>query len=155
MFSREIDTVCEIQACCTILPARGSDHMAFVEMLFLWGEAIEEDPRFRRVVLPSGFSFVTVDACRFEIRDLVGNVRAVITAPQDGRKIPSILPVKRYSLGAETVGVKHRGVVYDRGNAVYRSKPLAAQRDAVATARKWLDDNKPRWDSYISSVNFE
>jgi hypothetical protein len=155
MFSREVAMVPEIQICAGILPARGSNHPAFVEMLFLWGEAIEDDSRFRRVILPSGFTFVTVDACRFEIRDLEGNVRAVITSPQDGLKIPSISPTKRYSVGAETVGVQHRGVAYDRGSAVYRTKPFQAQQDAVTTARKWLDENKPRWDSYVSAVNFE
>lgn len=155
MFSREVSLATELQPGPGVLPVRGSDHPAFVEMLFLWGEAFEEDPRFRRVILPSGFSFVTVDTCRFEIHDLGGCVRAVILAPQDGRKIPSILPAKRYSVGAEMVGGQHRGVAYDRGNAVYRTKLFATQQNAVATARKWLDDNKPRWDSYVSAVNFE
>lgn len=154
MFSREV-VLTEVQLCAGVLPARGSDHQAFVEMLFLWGDVIEDDPRFRCVVLPSGFSFVTVDACRSEIRDLGGNVRAVITAPQDGSKVPSILPVKRYSIGSEMVGGQHRGVALDRGNAVYRTKLFAAQQDAVSTAWKWLDENKPRWDSYVSAVNFE
>jgi len=155
MFSREIIIAPEVQVCAGILPARGSYHQAFVEMLFLWGEVLEEDARFRRVVLPSGFSLVTVDVYRSEVRDLEGNVRAAIATPQDGRKVPSISPVKRYSLGAEMVGVQHRGVAYDRGSAVYRTKPFTAQQDAVSTVKKWLDENKPRWDSYVSAVNFE
>jgi hypothetical protein len=155
MFSREVAMAPEVQLCAGILPARGSDHPAFVEMLFLWGDVLEEDSRFRRVMLPSNFSFVTVDASRYEIRDLDGHVRAVVTAPQDGRKIPSISPAKRYSVGAEMVGVQHRGVAYDRGNAVYRTKLFVTQQDAVSVARKWLDENKPRWDSYVSAVNFE
>ena len=155
MFSREVETAPEVQPSSTVLPARGSEHQAFVEMLFLWGSPLEEDPRFRRVVLPSGFSFVQVDASRAEIRDLDENVRAVVTTSQDGRRTPSIAPAKRYSLGAEMVGVQHRGVAYDRGSAVYRTKTFVNQQDAVAAARKWLDDNKPKWETYTAAVNFE
>jgi hypothetical protein len=105
--------------------------------------------------LPSGFSLIEVDACRFEIVDLDGNVRATILAPQDGARIPSIQPVKRYSVNAEPSGTQYKGVVYDRDGAVYRTKPLKTQQEAASAARKWLDDNKPRWDSYTSAVNFE
>lgn len=154
MFSREVATDCEQHCCSGILPSRGSDHPAFVEMLFLWSEVVESDPRYRNVILPSGFVFVTVDSCRHEIRDEGGHVRAVVKTPQERNHTPSVVPVRRYSLGADIVGQQYRGVAYDRGNAVYRTKPLPSQVVAVAMAKGWLDENKPRWESYISAVNF-
>lgn len=155
MFSRDVPLAPELQPCSTILPERGSDHAAFVEMLFLWGGVIESDPRFRQVILPSGFTFVTVDERRHEIRDGAGNVRATVTTPRERKHVPSIVPVRRYSAGAEAVGKQHRGVAYDHGSVVYRTKLVSDQQVAFAMAKSWLDDSKPRWESYISAVNFD
>jgi hypothetical protein len=156
MFSREVSAVCELRPCQEVLPERGSNHPAFVEMLFLWGQPSERDPRYRHVVLPSGFVVVeTADPCRFEVRDLGGFVRALAFTPSARPRIPTIAPVRRFALSTENIDSKHRGVVLDRGAAVYRTSAFPSPETAVAKAKKWLDENKPRWESYVAAVNFE
>jgi hypothetical protein len=155
MFSREVDTVCELAPSATCLPDRGSDHPAFRQMGFAWGSTMEQDPRYRCVTLPSGFHIVEVDVCRYEIRDHLGNIRAVVMTPLQRPRIPTIAPVKRFSVSVEAVGDKHRGVVLDRGAALYRTPLFSVQKDAVAKAKNWLDEHRPLWESYTSGINFE
>jgi len=155
MFSREVDTVCELAPSRTCLPDRGSDHPAFAEMGFVWGPTMEQDPRYREVALPIGFSLVEIEVCRYELRDQANNIRAVVMTPLHRPRIPTIAPVKRFSVTAEAVGDKHRGVVLDRGDALYRTPLFSVQKDAVAKAKNWLDEHKPLWESYTSGINFE
>lgn len=154
MFSRDIAIV-EILPSSAALPARGSNHPAFVDMLFLWGRTLEEDSRYREVVLPSGFVVVSAGEDRYEVRDMNGFVRAVAMIPADRPRIPAISPVKRFGLGSEQTGQEYKGVVYDWGSAIYRTKLLPTENAAVSEAKEWLDVNKPRWDSYTAAVNFE
>lgn len=156
MFSREVSTACELCPCHEVLPERGSNHPAFVEMLFLWGQTSEQDPRYRHVMLPNGFVVVEVDSCRFEVRDSNGFIRAVAFTPSARPRIPTITPVRRFSLSAEVVdSAKYRGVALDRESPVYRTAAFSTQREAVAAAKRWLDEHKPYWESYTSAVNFE
>lgn len=151
-FSRDTAVTGEAQPCPELLPVRGSNHRAFLEMGFVWGEP-HEDPRFRQVTMPSGFSITWVTGPTGEIYDADGNIRAMILASSEN--VPSIYPVKRFTLNVEEVEASFRGVAFDWGNAVYRTKPIASQSVAAATVRKWLDDYKPGWDSYSSPINFE
>lgn len=149
-FSRDNAVTGEAQASEIMLPARGSKHPAFVAMGFTWGELLE-DSRYRQVTMPAGFSITWVAGPVGEVYDADRNLRAMILA--DG--VPSIYPVKRFTLNVESDGQAFRGIAYDWGNAVYRTKPIPSQSVAVATVRKWLDDYKPGWDSYSSPINFE
>jgi hypothetical protein len=124
-------------------------------MLFLWGAPHESDPRFRTVVLPSGFSLVSTGESRWEVRDLGGYPRAVVTFSQARGAVPSILPIRRFSFSADVVKDRFRGVVSDWDSIVYRTPAQKMQSVALFMAKKWLDDYKPRWNSYISAVNFE
>jgi hypothetical protein len=155
MFSRTIVNSQPVEVSDCLLPARGSEHAAFVEMLFLWGEPHEVDLRFRSVVMPSGFSLKSISEFRLEIRDLAGFPRAVVLTPGDRGAVPSVSPVKRFSLGADPLRAGFRGFVSDWDSIVYRTTVRGTQVDALCLVKKWLDDNKPRWDSYTSAVNFE
>jgi hypothetical protein len=155
MFSRDIALVPPIQVSDSVLPARGSSHPGFVEMLFLWGDLHDDDQRFRRVILPSGFLLVAIDQNRWSIADQNGFTRAEVHVPAGRSAFPHIRPMKRFDVNAESTGEKFRGLVSDWSTVVYRTTALKAQSDALAMAKKWLDDNKPGWDSHISAVNFE
>lgn len=155
MFSRGVAVTPTPSLSRDLLPARGSDHAAFVEMLFLWGSPHGTDDRFRSVVLPSGFSLQAVDESRWHIVDRNGFTRAIATAPKDRGAVPSIQPVKRFTHGADRVSDGYRGFVKDWNSVVYRATISQTQDGALRMAKKWLDANKPRWDSYTSPVNFE
>jgi hypothetical protein len=155
MFSREIPISQPVEVTNGILPVRGSEHTAFVDMLFLWGAPHEEDPGFRSVVLPSGFSLVPAGESRWEVRDMDGFPRAVVLVPGGRGAVPSISPVRRFYMGADHPSAGFRGFVGDWDSIVYRTTVRRTQEDALCLAKKWLDDNKPRWDSYTSAINFE
>jgi hypothetical protein len=155
MFSRLTPGVQQVVVSETTLPTRGSDHPAFTEMLFLWHAQHEMDPKFRSVYLPSGFSLLKIEESRWEIRDRDGFPRAVVHAPNARGSVPSISPLRRFSCNAEPHHDEYRGFVSDWGSIVYRTGSRKTQADALCMAKKWLDDNKPRWDSYTSAVNFE
>ena len=137
-----------------VLPARGSDHQAFVEMLFLWGDRLG-DSRYRSVVLPHGFCLRKKDEERYEIRDLNDFPRAAVLIPTGKNELPSIVPLRRFSLNAVTVNDGFRGTVGDWDSVVYRTPCFKTQKEALCKAKKWLDENQPKWDSYISQINFE
>ena len=155
MFSRAIASIQPVVVSDCLLPARGSEHAAFVEMLFLWGEPYGADPRFRSVLMPSGFSLKQISESRWETKDLDGFSRAVVLTPGGRGAIPSVSPLKRFSLGADPLRAGFRGFVSDWDSIVYRTTVRGTQADALCLAKKWLDDNKPWWDSYTSAVNFE
>jgi hypothetical protein len=137
-----------------VLPSRGSEHQAFVEMLFLWGERLN-DSRYRSVVLPYGFCLRKIHEERHEIRDLNDFTRAVVLLPKGKNELPSIVPVRRFSFNAIAVDEQFRGTVGDWDSIVYRTPRFKTQKEALSTAKKWLDENQPKWDSYISQINFE
>jgi hypothetical protein len=87
--------------------------------------------------------------------DLNGFPRAVVLASGDRGSVPSIAPVKRFHMGADPLRAGFRGFVSDWDSIVYRTTVRGTQEDALCLAKKWLDDNKPRWDSYTSAINFE
>lgn len=151
MFSRETGVIGSAQLSEEMLPTRGSDHPAFVEMGFVWGDH-HEDQRFRHVTMPTGFRLWTIQGG--EIHDGNGNLRAKVVMSEQRSVVPSIYPVKRFSIDVETA-VGFVGVVRDWGDPVYRTRSIGSQSVAVATARKWLDEHKSGWDSYSSPVNFE
>lgn len=155
MFSREVATVPPVTVCATLLPSRGSEHPAFVDMLFLWGAALEDHPMFRCIALPSGFSLTKTSEVRWEVVDGSGFPRAVVSVPTGRGAVPSIAPVRRFHVGADPLRGGYRGYVSDWDSIVYRTTVKFTQVDALSIATKWLDDNKPRWDSYTSAVNFE
>jgi hypothetical protein len=138
----------------SVLPARGSDHQAFVEMLFLWGGRLN-DSRYRSVVLPHGFCLRKIDEEHYEIRDLNDFTRASVLIPTGRAEVPSIVPVRRFSFNALSVGEQFRGTVADWDSIVYRTPCFKTQKEALCKAKKWLDENRPKWDSYISQINFE
>jgi len=137
-----------------LLPTRGSDHHAFVDMLFLWGDPNQDDQNFRAVVLPHGFSLTKVSDGQWDVRDVSDFTRASVSVP-GGKLIPSIVPLKRFSYNSHAVDRFFIGTVTDWSAIVYRTQRLSTQTEAIAAAKKWLDDHKPKWDSYISAVNFE
>jgi hypothetical protein len=153
-FSRDTGVTGEAQPSEEMLPVRGSNHQAFVEMGFIWGSP-HEDPRYRQVTMPVGFSITWVAGPVGEVYDAQGNIRAMILASKDHNSVPSIYPVKRFTLNVEGTGDAFQGVAYDWGSAVYRTRPISSQSVAVATVRKWLDEYKHGWDSYSSPINFE
>jgi len=155
MFSRAVAGIQPVVVSDGLLPTRGSEHAAFTEMLFLWGALHETDPRFRSVVMPSGFSLLPVNESRWKVRDLNGFTRAFVHTPEARGAVPSISPVRRFSCNAEPSRDGFRGFVGDWDSVVYRTTARKTQADALCLAKKWLDDNKPRWDSYTSAVNFE
>lgn len=132
-----------------VLPRRGSDHPAFLEMVFLWGDCLD-DSRFRQVVLPYGFHLEDK-----EIKDLNGFTRATVILPTGKNEVPSIVPVRRFSFNAVVVDEEFRGTVGDWDSIVYRTPRFKTQKEALSKAKKWLDENRPKWDSYISQINFE
>jgi hypothetical protein len=153
-FSREAAVVGAAQASEQMLPSRGSDHPAFIEMGFVWGD-LDSDPRFRNVQMPLGFSITWTTGPKGEIYDADGNWRAVVLVPQDRANVPSIYPLKRFTVNVESADGSFRGVAYDWGEPVYRTVAIQFQSKAVAQAKKWLDDHKFGWDSYSSRINFE
>lgn len=144
----------QLEVSASLLPNRGSNHPAFVEMLFLWGSVHEADSRFRNVVLPHGFCLCKTGDRSYEVRDLNAFVRALVTVPVAKTDAPSIIPVKRFSFNVANVDGMFVGAVADRGSIVYRTKRLKTQAEAIAASKKWLDENRPKWDSYISEINF-
>lgn len=154
-FSREVAIAPRVVVSETLLPARGSEHHAFVDMLFLWCAPLEADPMFRSVVLPSGFSLTQTSDTRWEVKDGNGFARAVVMVPEGRGMVPSISPVRRFHAGADSLRAGYRGFVSDWDSIVFRTAVKSTQADALLGATKWLDDNKPRWDSYTSAVNFD
>lgn len=149
---RPASVLLEVSDC--LLPSRGSNHPAFVEMLFLWGGVRQDDSRYRDVVLPHGFCLCKTGDQTYEVRDLGGFARALVTVPASKKDAPSIIPIRRFSFNVGNVDGLFIGSVYDRSGVVYRTKRLKTQAEAVAASKKWLDDNRPKWDSYISQINF-
>jgi len=137
-----------------LLPMRGSNHSAFLDMLFLWGNKNDVDQNYRDVVLPYGFSVTQASNEKWNVIDVSGFTRAVASVP-GGRGQPSIVPVKRFSFNSHAQGEWFVGTVSDWDSIVYRTEKLPTQEAALAAAKKWLDSNKPKWDSYVSAINFE
>ena len=137
-----------------LLPVRGSDHPAFLQMLFLWGKNSDVDQNYRDVVLPHGFSVMKAEGETWNVLDVSGFTRAVANVP-GGRGQPAIVPVKRFSFNSHAQGERFVGTVSDWASIVYRTPKLETQEAALAAAKKWLDDTKPKWDSYVSAINFE
>ena len=137
-----------------LLPVRGSDHPAFLEMLFLWGAKSDVDQNYRSVVLPHGFRSSRVSDEQWEVLDITNFARALVSVP-GGRGQPSIVPLKRFLYNSHAVDRFFVGTVSDWASVVYRTQKMTTQEAALAGAKKWLDDNKPKWDSYVSAINFE
>ena len=152
MFSREIDSSPAIVASDMVLPVRGSGHPAFVEMRFLWGASLVDDPRFRSVTMPAGFLLKEISESRLEVRDPGGFPRAVVLIPGGRGAMPSISPVRRFSFGADPLRAGFRGFVSDWRSIVYRTAVLPTQADALCLTKKWLDDNKPKWEPTIATL---
>jgi len=152
MFSREVVKNVEVTASANVLPVRGSNHPAFVEMLFLWGDSLLEDCRFRTVVLPAGFYLQPVDENIININDMHDFTRARL---HNLNSTPSIAPMKRFTQSVAAHGGTFKGLVMDWSEVVYRTPSCSDQSAAMQLAAAWLDEYKPRWDSYVAAVNFE
>lgn len=140
----------------SVLPFRGSAHPAFLEMKFAWGPANKENEAYRDVVLPPGFSLRQVDGTRWEILNKPGHVIAVAVIPDDGVNKPSLSPVKRFSLHSKvSPGPRYTGVAKDWDSTVFKTPLMVTQDQALNLVKEWLNSNKPGWDSYVSSVNFD
>lgn len=134
---------------------RGSEHSAFIEMMFLWAGAHTTDPRYRYVTLPKGSCIkATNDPELFEVRDKYDYPRAFITLPGIRGPVPSIRPARRFEPGAESVNKGWRTTVAEWGQIILRGTVFTEEDDAFAEARAWLDEHKGGWDGYNSAVNF-
>jgi hypothetical protein len=151
MFSRDVATkVFSISE--NLLPSNGSMHPAFVEMCFIWKEVLEEDSRLRAVKLPYGFSLKQTEEEKWIIVDSNLFTRSVVLF---SNKKSSITPVKRFSFEVLLGQDGHIGLVSDWDVVVYRTPVSQKQEDSVSLAKSWLSDYKPRWESYVSPINFE
>lgn len=135
-----------------LLPSNGSNHAAFVEMSFIWKEVLEEDDRLRAVKLPYGFSLKQVDEEKLNIIDSSGFVRSLVSFSKNSA---SITPVKRFSFEVISNENGNAGIVRDWDTIVYRTPVSRDQKESVELVKNWLFSHKPRWESYISPINFE
>lgn len=135
-----------------LLPMKGSDDRAFVEMGFRWRGGLNPNERLRRVVLPEGFTLEEADRGVLVIVDSSGYPRSIVNNPDSST--PIIFPIKRFKPDVEETRDGWRMIVREWNGIIVRGQVFKTGAGAQRAAMEWLRENKPGWSSFISRVNF-